>query len=237
MKPEELQAFVQIAESIPTVGYSLEFMTNAEHVSNNAVSGLYDEGYFGGVEEAWKLYLSDPNTYFEAVVGIAGAGAVSKVSKFRKFDKKPNIGTTKVAKGNNKGSTVSSGVGTNAYGNNALKYSPINPGPLADDVAKTFRGATYTQRSLVKNTTLYRTISNNGNPAGSFWTSKKPHGPLQSVVDSALDQNWGNTATRVVKATFPAGTKVYEGVAAAQRGLVGGGNQIYIPKVDTKWIQ
>jgi len=228
---------VLVVESIPTVGYSLESMTNAEHVSNNAVSGLHDEGYFGGVEHAWELYLSDPNTYIEAVIGIAGAGAVGKVSKFSKFDKKPNIETTKVANGNNKESIVSSGVGANPYGNTALKYSPINPGPLGDDVAKTFRGATYTQRSLAKNTTLYRTISNNGNPAGSFWTSTKPHGPLQSVVDSALDQNWGNTATRVVKAKFPAGTKIYEGAAAAQRGLVGGGNQIYIPKVDPNWIQ
>lgn len=94
MKPEELQAFVQIVESIPTVGYSLESMTNAEHVSNNAVSGLHDKGYFGGVEHAWELYLSDPNTYLEAVVGIAGAGAVSKVSKFRKFDKKPDVDTS-----------------------------------------------------------------------------------------------------------------------------------------------
>ena len=121
--------------------------------------------------------------------------------------------------------------------NKAAKYSPINPGPLADDVAKTFRSATYTQRPLSKDTTLYRVISDNGNPTGSYWTSVKPKGPLQSVIDSALDQNWGDTATRVVTARVPAGTKIYEGAAAAQRGLVGGGNQIYIPKVNPKWIQ
>ena len=74
------------------------------------------------------------------------------------------------------------------------------------------------------------------NPTGSYWTRIKPKGPLQSVIDSALDQDWGNTATRVVKAEIPAGTKIYEGAAAAQRGLVGGGNQVYIPKVDPKWI-
>ena len=57
------------------------------------------------------------------------------------------------------------------------------------------------------------------------------------MIDSALDQNWGNTATRVVTARVAAGTTIYEGAAAAQRGLVGGGNQIYIPRVDPAWIQ
>ncbi|WP_434148016.1 RHS repeat-associated core domain-containing protein [Methylocaldum gracile subsp. desertum] len=117
------------------------------------------------------------------------------------------------------------------------KYSPINPGPLADDVANTFRSSTYTERTLSSDTTLYRVISDNGNSTGSYWTSVKPQGPLQSVIDSALDQNWGNTATRVVTSKVPEGTTIYEGAAAAQRGLVGGGNQIYIPKVNPNWIQ
>lgn len=117
------------------------------------------------------------------------------------------------------------------------KHSPINPGPLADDIANTFRNATYTEKALSKDTILYRVISDNGNPTGSYWTRVKPQGPLQSVIDSGLDQNWGNTAARVVTARVPAGTKIYEGIAAPQRGLVGGGNQVYIPKVDPKWIQ
>jgi len=29
---------------------------------------------------------------------------------------------------------------------------------------------------------------------------------------------------------------IYEGAAAAQGGLVGGGNQVYIPKVDPSWV-
>ncbi|MBT8372988.1 MAG: hypothetical protein KJO34_18635, partial [Deltaproteobacteria bacterium] len=93
MKPEELIAFVQVVESVATVGYSLESMTNAEHVSNNAVFELHDDGHLGGVAHAWKLYLSDPDTYIEALIGIAGAGAVSKVSKFNKIDKKLDIDT------------------------------------------------------------------------------------------------------------------------------------------------
>jgi len=40
----------------------------------------------------------------------------------------------------------------------------------------------------------------------------------------------------VVEIKVPAGTKIYEGAAAAQRGLVGGGDQIYLPKVKPDWV-
>jgi RHS repeat-associated protein len=117
-----------------------------------------------------------------------------------------------------------------------VRYSPVNPGPLSDDIANTFRSATYDGSTLTEETTLYRMIGDDGNPIGSFWTRVEPSGPLQSVVDSALDQNWGNTATNVVMGKFPAGTEIFEGTAAAQRGLVGGGNQIYVPSVDPAWV-
>ena len=66
--------------------------------------------------------------------------------------------------------------------------------------------------------------------------TNKPQGPLQSVVDSALDQNWGNTATNISTIKVPAGTTFYEGYASAQGGLLGGGNQIYVEKVDVSWL-
>ena len=59
---------------------------------------------------------------------------------------------------------------------------------------------------------------------------------MQSTIDSALDRAWGNTATNVTKIEVPAGVKIYEGAAAPQGGLVGGGNQLYIPKVDASWV-
>jgi hypothetical protein len=118
-----------------------------------------------------------------------------------------------------------------------VRHGPMNPGPLADDIANTFRSGSYTARTLDQPTTLYRVIGDTGNPAGSYWTATRPQGPLQSVIDLALDQNWGNTATTVIRAQVPAGTRIYEGAAAAQRGLVGGGNQIYIPQVNPSWIQ
>ena len=108
-------------------------------------------------------------------------------------------------------------------------FSPINPGPLATDIANTFRSGTYVGKILQKETTYWRAIGDAGNPDGHFWTALTPRGPLQSVIDSALDQNWGNTAVKVIARQFPAGTRVYEGAAAAQRGLVGGGSQAYIP--------
>jgi hypothetical protein len=119
----------------------------------------------------------------------------------------------------------------------AIRHGPMNPGPLADDIANTFRSSSYTARTLDQPTTLYRVIGDSGNPAGSYWTATRPQGPLQSVIDLGLDQNWGNTATTVIRAQVPAGTRIYEGAAAAQRGLVGGGNQIYIPQVNPSWIQ
>lgn len=47
---------------------------------------------------------------------------------------------------------------------------------------------------------------------------------------------WGNTGIRVVTAKVSAGTTIYQGVAAPQRGLVGGGDQVYIPQVNPTWI-
>lgn len=121
------------------------------------------------------------------------------------------------------------------------RYGPLNEGPLPDDIARTFRSGTYDEVITTEPTTLYRVIGDNGNPAGGYWTRVEPQGPFQSVIDSALDQNWGNTATRVIEMEVPAGTRLFEGVAAPQRGLVGGGNQIFFDRninpLDPAWIQ
>jgi hypothetical protein len=122
-----------------------------------------------------------------------------------------------------------------------MTYGPLNPGPLSADVVNTFRSGTYREVITTEPTTLYRVIGENGNPAGGYWTRTKPTGPLQSVIDSALDQNWGNTATRVIEMKVPAGTKLFEGAAGSQRGLVGGGNQIYFDRkinpLNPDWIK
>lgn len=61
-----------------------------------------------------------------------------------------------------------------------------------------------------------------------------------AAIDSALNPAWGNTATKVSSIQVPAGTYIYEGAAAAQStqigSVMGGGSQVYIPKVDPGWL-
>lgn len=67
-----------------------------------------------------------------------------------------------------------------------------------------------------------------------------PTGPVQSIIDSGLNPQWGNTATSVVEIQVPSGTHFYQGIAAPQGGLVGGGNQVLFPpnfKIDLNWIR
>ncbi|VVE76420.1 hypothetical protein PAN31117_05392 [Pandoraea anapnoica] len=122
----------------------------------------------------------------------------------------------------------------------SVNFNPLNPGPLSPDIANTFRSGTYTQIVAEQPTTLYRVYGGTANQLGGFWTSTPPAGPVQSVVDSALLPQWGNTATNVVKIEIPAGTVYFTGVAAPQGGLVGGGNQVVFPagfRVDQSWIK
>lgn len=107
----------------------------------------------------------------------------------------------------------------------------MNKGLLTDAIANTFRSGTYTKVVTQEETTLYRVYSGKAGELGSYWTRIKPQGPLQSTIDSALDQNLGNTATNVSTIKVPKEMTIYEGTAAEQRGLVGGGNQVYIEKV------
>lgn len=120
-----------------------------------------------------------------------------------------------------------------------VKYTPVNPGPLPDSIANTFRSGTYVESVTSEYTSLYRVYGGNAGELGSYWTRTPPSGPLQSTIDSALNPVWGNTAEKVVQINVPAGVKLYEGVAAPQGGLVGGGSQVVFPpgfKVDPSWV-
>ena len=57
---------------------------------------------------------------------------------------------------------------------------------------------------------------------GPYWTRTDPSRPVQSIVDSALDQTWGKKAMRWVQIKSPAVTKFHEGVAAPQGVLLAG---------------
>ncbi len=118
----------------------------------------------------------------------------------------------------------------------ALRWGPLNGGPLSDAVANTFRGGSYTESALSGETTLYRSYGGTAGEIGSYWTRTPPAGPLQATMDSALNPAWGNTAQNVSTIRVPTGTTIYEGFAAPQGGLLGGGSQVYIPKVNPNWL-
>ncbi|WP_156160729.1 filamentous hemagglutinin [Demequina soli] len=124
---------------------------------------------------------------------------------------------------------------------NTVRFGPMNPGPLAGEVASTFRSSSYTMSELSEATTLYRAYGGKAGPLGSYWSRVKPSGPLQAQLDSALNPAWGNSATGVATIRVPSGTTIYEGAAASQPiggggSLLGGGSQVYIPRVDSSWL-
>jgi RHS repeat-associated protein len=121
-----------------------------------------------------------------------------------------------------------------------VRYGSHEIGPLAADVASAFRGGSYTARVLEQSLTLYRTYGGSAGPLGRYWTATAPNGPLQAQMDLALVPQWGNTAQSVATIRVPAGTTIYEGFAAPQSTgvgqLLGGGSQVYIPRVDPSWL-
>jgi hypothetical protein len=52
---------------------------------------------------------------------------------------------------------------------------------------------------------------------------------MQSQIDLALNPRWGNTAQQVTRIRVPKGTTIFEGAAAADGRLLGGGSQVFIP--------
>lgn len=114
------------------------------------------------------------------------------------------------------------------------------PGPLGRDVAETFRSATYIQKVTEADTILYRAYGGKAGELSPYWSRIAPSGPLQATLDSALLPEWGNTAQSVSRITVPRGTTIYEGAVAPQGDLIlslpGGGNQVYIPKVNPEWL-
>ncbi|MHB1530021.1 MAG: filamentous hemagglutinin [Acidiferrobacteraceae bacterium] len=117
-----------------------------------------------------------------------------------------------------------------------VHFGPHMEGPLPESISSTFRGGSYAQVTLGSDTTLYRVYGGSAPEIGLFWSRTAPAGPLQSEIDLALNPSWGNTAQNVATIRVPAGTTIYDGFAAPQGSLLGGGSQVYIPKVNTGWV-
>jgi len=109
-------------------------------------------------------------------------------------------------------------------------------GPLGEEIASTFRGGSYSELILTEDTTFYRVYGGSAQEISSWWSRLQPRGALQSQIDLALLPEWGNTAEEVATILVPKGTIIYEGFAAPQAGLIGGGSQVFIPIVNPAWL-
>jgi len=161
----------------------------------------------------------------EAALGVVRA--LSTMS--RAFARVPDL-----LFGEGVGAAVSAGGIRTAEG---LVYNGITgPGPLGIDVANTFRSGSYLETVTTEPTLLYRAYGGKAGPLSPYWSRTRPSGPLQVTIDSALLPEWGNAAESISTIRVPAGETIYEGAAAGQGGLVGGGSQVVIPKVNPKWV-
>ena len=103
--------------------------------------------------------------------------------------------------------------------------------PLPDNIAITFLEAKCTKTVLTQPQTFYRHFSNDGNRYGRYLTTDRFSVNTDVIRALALNQEWGNQATRTLFVTLPAGTTVFQGVAAPQTPSAcypGGGQQTFI---------
>ena len=116
-------------------------------------------------------------------------------------------------------------------------YDWMNPGPLSEDVAKTFAGGRYSKVVVGDKgfgaDALYHVYGGRSPPVGkdgTFYSPIPQRGGIQSQIDLALRPEWGNTAQNVICVYLKPGTVMYVGTAASQGGFwVGGTPQIYVP--------
>jgi len=116
--------------------------------------------------------------------------------------------------------------------------------PLPPTIARTFRGGTYDEVILQKDTKLYRVYSDPVTKLGrpddkySYWSRSDARG-LQAAIDGAIEvSRWGNTARHQVAIRVPRGTKVFEGQAGRPDSgrPIGGGSQVVLEKVRPEWV-
>jgi hypothetical protein len=198
-----------------------------------------------------NLTSSDPNVQGQEVgriavdvaIGAATDGAGKVIQSTKVLESAGLLGAKLADKATDLSRAVD-GVGgklDDVVGIRPIRWNAANgPGPLGETVAKTFRGASYTERVTTEPIKLYRVYGGEASRISDYWTKTKPSGPVQATIDSSLDPLWGNTKQKWVEVTLPRGTKIFEGASASIRNpssgvnLSGGGNQIFIPNSKNK---
>ncbi|MCO1604048.1 RHS repeat-associated core domain-containing protein [Desulfosporosinus nitroreducens] len=201
----------------------------------NQVSNSYEENVINGDANSSARFTG--RAVSEALLLVVGPKGLDKLSKAEKVGAEAaEVGNETARIGRLQMDLQRFAEKGSEGAGKAVTYGPMVKGPLPDAIANTFRSGTYTQVVTQGETTLYRVYGGKAGELSSYWTTTKPQGPLQSTIDSALDQGWGNTAENVATIKVPEGTTIYQGAAAQQGGLVGGGSQVYIEKVDSSWL-
>jgi hypothetical protein len=103
--------------------------------------------------------------------------------------------------------------------------------PLPPEIAATFLDSKCEEVKLAQPQHFYRYYSSDGNKYGRYLTTDKYKTNVEVIRKLALNQDWGNQATMMLKVTLPAGTMVYQGIVAPQNPAAcypGGGQQTFI---------
>jgi hypothetical protein len=105
--------------------------------------------------------------------------------------------------------------------------------PHIDDLStrtiRSFTDGKVTASVLQHDTVFYRVWGEEAGRVGSYMTRVKPTSRAQAMESLALDPAWNNSRVWISEVHVPAGVPIYEGTAAAEGILKGGGNQVFIP--------
>ena len=129
-----------------------------------------------------------------------------------------------------------------------------SPCPLPNNLGKTFKGGSYDEVILFKDTAMYRSYGGMSSPFGGeyklgghgvSWWKLEPSKGMAAVIDNAIPaRNSGNVASKLSRIKVPAGERIYEGKSgpiyagdgnSGQMVAVGGKTQIVIVGDASAW--
>lgn len=110
------------------------------------------------------------------------------------------------------------------------------PCALDKDKASKFTGHSYDEIALGKDTVLYRAYHSPAAGPDGLWWKRSPNAKgTSAIIGNAIPARTGNYADQMARIRVPKGQTIYEGKSAAQGGLAGGDNQIFLMSVDPSW--